>query len=611
MGARSASSQKGVTVTSRLRSFALILIVAFVSCGASFLSLSEVRRSSFAEELPLPTVNIVNEEDLRRLADAVNGGTTLLTTSGDVVAAEQVAFATYVQLASITFDARPEIPVFPGIGTQQHPFRGTFRTNVTNHTIIINTNTQQSTGSTWGLFTYLGDGARLENIALTGTAANLYADVLGSLVGVSNGTVTLINCQNRMNVHGGQKTGGLVGHVRSGIANITNSFSGSFRMSGFRHIGGVVGYVGDVGSSALVNLRGTAFAGSVELNTEANLEAAHRGVVTGGIGGNSEVGIVYQGTTPTVATFAASSQQPLAAITIAGEISTGSQFNAINFAVRSSAGGANITNFSTGAGKYNGATVGTTNISQSHSNIGRETVNVNPNQYINRAPSDSNVHVSFTPFENNFIATETVFNSPDMVLPSIEHTNVRSRATGSGTIVMFFRMSLNTYVWRNVTISVNLRLATIETMDTTKYDIDEPIEVRLTNHFTTGEGYPYEGEQAYAFLVHRISGGKIVEVSVFSKDELEEYVMMSAGTYRIRVTITVPSNPVVAPVVAFFTMFVYNSDGQAFDDETGGGGGIPDFVWDIVYYVLPPVGIVVLLAVIVLVIVKKRKKRVA
>lgn len=160
---------------------------------------------------------IEDVDDLKKLAEKVNGGTTYEKT--------------YFKLTA-NIDLNNE-PNWTPIGTEDTLFQGTFDGGghqIANLTI-------SNGGQYGGLFGYT-EGAVIKSCNVTGEV-NGY-NCTGGIVGYANNNTHILNCSFQGNVEGdGEERGGIVGHTSSGC-----EVSGCFvtgTVTGDREVGGIAG----------------------------------------------------------------------------------------------------------------------------------------------------------------------------------------------------------------------------------------------------------------------------------------------------------------------------------------------------------------------------------
>lgn len=123
---------------------------------------------------------------------------------------------------------------WPGIGTSDHPFLGTF--NGADYTITLWTDnttnsvdTSASTAVNYALFNYIGSTAEIKNVTVAGTVTG--TGDIGGVVTYSNGG-TITSCTNTATVTSSDETASVGGVVASGTATITNCTSSDGNATG-------------------------------------------------------------------------------------------------------------------------------------------------------------------------------------------------------------------------------------------------------------------------------------------------------------------------------------------------------------------------------------------
>lgn len=188
-------------------------------------------------------VEISSENDLKKLAETVNGG-------------DDKSGVYYRLTTDIVLSGK-----WTPIGTAADPFNGIFDGggNKIGGLYISSDNDYQ------GLFGYVGKGGKIKNLTVTGGGNKNEADVtggsyVGAIAGYSSGTIE--NCTVDINVDGGsssQYIGGVVGYNTGTVSSCLNEDTRP--VSGHADVGGIVGYNG--GSDALVeSCTNRGFAGS-------------------------------------------------------------------------------------------------------------------------------------------------------------------------------------------------------------------------------------------------------------------------------------------------------------------------------------------------------------
>ena len=178
-------------------------------------------------------VEISSEDDLKKLAEAVNGG-------------DDKSGVYYRLITDIALSGE-----WTPVGTAAHPFNGVFDGdgNKIDELYISSGNDYQ------GLFGYVGKGGIIKNLTVTGGGDENEADVtggsyVGAIAGYSSGTIE--GCTVEINVDGGssgQYVGGVVGYNTGTVSSCLNDDTRP--VSGHADIGGIAGYNG--GSDALVD----------------------------------------------------------------------------------------------------------------------------------------------------------------------------------------------------------------------------------------------------------------------------------------------------------------------------------------------------------------------
>ena len=142
-----------------------------------------------------------------------------------------------VDFSEMTVNLGADITVSTTVGTQDHPFSGTFDGN--GHTLTFNSTTSDRF---WGPFYYVRD-ATIKNLHTTGTVTANH-DYVSGLVGTNKGPVTISNCRVSVDFVADKGTyiGAFIGALADFFATIRNSrFDGSFtNKSGILNCGGFV-----------------------------------------------------------------------------------------------------------------------------------------------------------------------------------------------------------------------------------------------------------------------------------------------------------------------------------------------------------------------------------
>lgn len=209
---------------------------------------------------------ITDDYDLAQMRTKVNGGTT---------------GGCYRQTADITVSENPWV----AIGTSAKRFQGTYDGG----NKIVTLEHFATETSIYGFFGYV-DGATLKNLTVDGSSAFNNQIYIGGICGVSVGTTTFENCENRLPINNSANyTGGICGWVYSGTVSFNNcrneadifggtcsggiaggvdgsngsvtftDCSNNGTLSGSSNVGGLIGELGYASSSGSfsVNVEGT------------------------------------------------------------------------------------------------------------------------------------------------------------------------------------------------------------------------------------------------------------------------------------------------------------------------------------------------------------------
>ena len=252
------------TSTSKNKISRAATLLLFVLLSAAN-TLAQTRWSGDGTEQSPYIIN--NTDELEALADSVNSGT--ISTTGQFFRLE----------ADLTYDYDTTTQNnHTAIGTQAHPFSGTFDGN--NHTIsgirINNDNYYQ------GLFGYC-QNSTVKNLMLT-DAKITGGNHVGGIVGYNtNSSVENCHVSNNVTVSGWMVVGTIVGNSYDGNSVENCHVSNNVTVSGSSHIGGIVGQ--NNGSSSVENchvsnnvtVSGTSIriGGIVGVNTGSSVENCH------------------------------------------------------------------------------------------------------------------------------------------------------------------------------------------------------------------------------------------------------------------------------------------------------------------------------------------------
>jgi len=609
--------------------FNKLIIIVLCVFSLSFMYVPEI---TYTEIIPLgnPPIVIRTEADLRGLATAISSATAFTNDDGVTVPPAEVRFAHYNLTQSINLTVG--MGQFPGIGTRLRPFEGIFTSGGRNLVIDMGSQNPVGTGS-WGLFNYVAGDAEFTNITIAGTTSGATTGVIGSLIGtVTGGAVEIHNTHTTMNVTATMGiAGGVIGAIEQGQVEIVNSTASNITVTGIDYVGGIIGLVGKV-NTAEVLIRQTSLTGftpvpaprftNVNLQISGN-ESATRGLATGGVNNNSEVGVIGLGSTsPTglnsnaLAVFGSTST--LAAITLGGYIHSGAAFNALNVGVMP----ANFAQpFYMGDGDFNWVNINTGVRTVTLNNIGLGSITgyfnlLQPNIDVQfrypTAQASSDLFTTFSTFTSSFAAPSGAVTG----FPG-EFSDILSLESGVvNGIIINYRLSPLVYFRRNLNLTLNLQTASIISFNTILFDIDTYTEVNLENHFETLP-HPFKNQEQFRFRVVRAQDGRVRDVT--TRDF--KFVNMRPGEYTIHVFIYVPDtqglhigNTTVIGYYRFstanFTMTVYDSAGQAFNPNEGTGGGRPSrsSAFIIFVYVLVPIIAVTICGIVVFFVLKRRRR---
>ena len=169
------------------------------------------------------------------------------------------------------------------LGNNTNNFTGTFNGNG----YVVSGYTITATANNTGFIGYLGSGATVENLGVSGTVNGGSYNCIGGVVGWNNGTVKY--SYNTGNVSGNNSVGGVVGDANSGTVEYSYNTG---RVSGAGDIGGVVGKnCGGIAVEYSYNtgsVSGSVAVGGVAgLNHYATVKYSYN---TGAISGTSDVG---------------------------------------------------------------------------------------------------------------------------------------------------------------------------------------------------------------------------------------------------------------------------------------------------------------------------------
>jgi len=562
----------------------------------------------------LPISSLFRVQSFNSLCDVqANIATPLEITYTDINTVQELAGMTmtgnYRLVGNITITASDS---FPGIGTRANPFQGRFV--VDNPLSFMITITQDTVvGDVWGLFRYVGSGAYISGVSVTGSVTNAGANtVIGGVVGVVvGGEVYLSHVRNqRLNVMAASGiAGGLVGRIEGGNVTIHNpagTANPSFTATGGTHAGGIIGLVSGGAVVTITNDTTGGFPNGTNDTTQVRFrdislaDANYRGLITGGIIGNSDV--VFSGlanANPHAAGFVFTAYN-IARVTIGGLVAGGSRLHILN--MRTATGMAPMEDGSAGdfrwvnvssANRRDGSRVYLQNVSHlgiigpNHTNnwfTGNQSLVRNTSGTDIQVVYGSNPMVSFEqrPNETTILTTGTTAIG-GITLPN-EHANIYVRQDGTLVNVgVFYRISYRLYAERRMDIRVSLQLATISPRDLVIHRThNNPVPVNLHSHFTVNT-HPHINHQQLFFRVVTTEDGRVVE----SPKTANPVIDARPGMWTVHVYIYVPDldenrTPFIMIgddryyvfATAFFTLQIYSDVlWTPPDDPNGGGGG--------------------------------------
>lgn len=242
---------------------------------------------------PILTFNITDASQIAGLAVLVNEG----VQSFD---GKTIILNNDVDLAVLGDSFQP-------IGTENNPFKGTFKGNSTTtwgRTTISNLNISQFGSTNVGFIGY-GSGAVIEDINFQ-NCSTYGTSYTGTIAGTLTSSSKVINCAVSGNVSGAMYTGGLVGQIND--STITTSYS-TASVSGSTSSGGIVGMIelgslvencfstGDVSAASIAG----GIAGTIKevngVNKCASSGTIRGSGLIGGIGGSGVREILPNGNT--------------------------------------------------------------------------------------------------------------------------------------------------------------------------------------------------------------------------------------------------------------------------------------------------------------------------
>ncbi len=161
------------------------------------------------------------------------------------------------------------------------PFTGTFRTKDNLDFTISNINIDGGTSSSVGFFGYLS-GATVKNLTFSGKVSGT-GSYYGGVVGMAGGGATISNCVNKVTV---STTGNLVGGFVGGSTNVTlTDCENRVNVSGGDLVGGFIGHHGRTSSTNYIN--GTAkLTNCINYNTVSGTNYVG-GLIGGAVSSNS------------------------------------------------------------------------------------------------------------------------------------------------------------------------------------------------------------------------------------------------------------------------------------------------------------------------------------
>lgn len=141
------------------------------------------------------------------------------------------------QTITLTADIILPNDAWTPIGTKDNPFKGTFNGN--GHLIKGLLKFDETTTDGAGIFGYVGKGAVIENLGVSGTVVAPNRRRVGAIAGVCDGTIR--KCWSMAEIAvSGNVVGGLVGELTSN-AKIEDSYHAGLVLNGADTIGGVIG----------------------------------------------------------------------------------------------------------------------------------------------------------------------------------------------------------------------------------------------------------------------------------------------------------------------------------------------------------------------------------
>lgn len=166
----------------------------------------------YDEQYVTGKLEISTPEEFAMFANMVNEGTTF-------------AGKTVKLVNDIDLSGKFWVP----IGSKEHAFKGTFDAGIysgedysgENYKIkyaTVNSVSNSGVNSLGGIFGYV-ENATIKNLETVG--GDIYGTISGGVVAMSNGSITLLNVENRNNVTGEQIAGGIIGKIQS--ENVSNA----------------------------------------------------------------------------------------------------------------------------------------------------------------------------------------------------------------------------------------------------------------------------------------------------------------------------------------------------------------------------------------------------
>lgn len=192
------------------------------------------------------TVEIFDAVDLATFAHAINNPDFYDEFKAkNVVLKDDIDLSGKYWVPIANNEERPFLGTFSGLGTDAFGNEKVFSikyATVNQNCNLVDTNQEVEVAS---LFGYVGSGAVISNLIITG--GDMTGKIAAGIVGVSLGSVTIENVTNRNNITGSTAAGGIVGYAKTDALTVKNSknygeISHHNTSSEVYGIGGVVGF---------------------------------------------------------------------------------------------------------------------------------------------------------------------------------------------------------------------------------------------------------------------------------------------------------------------------------------------------------------------------------